>query len=157
MLLEVSTAIPCGLLNCARTAGPPSPAYPIRPVPATSVSVPPDILNTAFDAVKYTFPLASSATLCGCVISVPNAAAGVSGTDPPATVVTRYCGWAAAMPAQTNARPSNLFNLEYKTLSQASIDARLFYFGTSEGLRATCCAVSQGCIFRATVGNRRNP
>jgi hypothetical protein len=52
------------------------------------------------------------------------------------------------MPAKTKASPSDLFNREYKTHSPVfvlhalfrmrtlEIDARLFYFGTSGGLRA---------------------
>src|ERR1035437_706309 len=91
----------------------------MRPVPASSVSVPlADILNTAFDAVKYTLPLPSTVTRCGCVMAALSAATGVDGTDPPAMVETRYCGWAAAKDAKTKASPSELLNREYKTLSR---------------------------------------
>src|SRR5882724_11529938 len=87
----------------------------MRPVPATKVSVPlPAILNRAFEDVKYTLPLLSTASRCGCAMDVLSAAAGVAGRPPPATVDTKYCGWAAAKAEKAKASPSDLFNRGYK-------------------------------------------
>ena len=66
-----STAIPCGALNCALTAGPPSPEKPGRELPATSDSVAAGHLEDRVAAAeKYMLPAESTATRRGWPIEV---------------------------------------------------------------------------------------
>src|ERR1022692_5322663 len=98
-LPDLSITKPWGTFNWAAVAGPPSPEYPARDVPAISVRTPVvSILNTEFELLKYTLPEASMAVRRGCPMAVPAAATGVAGGTPPANVEIVYC-WAGAREA----------------------------------------------------------